>query len=190
MVVQANGEELEVFEDYQPNMEEATETTEMHDAVELSLNSVVGFTGPGTIKLKGKIDMEEVVVMIDSGATHNFITQRLVDDLKLPLTDTANYGILLGSGPPIKGKGVCKGVVLSLGDLTVVENFIPLDLVGVDVVLGMIWLHTLGETRVNWTTLTITIEKDEGNIVLKGDPSLTKTKVSLRRMVKTWDESD
>lgn len=109
----------------------------MDDVVELSLNSVVGFTEPRTIKMKGKIDMEEVVVLIDSGATHNFITQRLVDDLKLPLTETANYGILMGAGPPIKGKGVCKGVVLSLGDLTVVEIFLPLDLVGVDVVLGM-----------------------------------------------------
>lgn len=57
---------------------------------------------------------------------------------------------------------------MSTGDLTVVENFLPLDLVGVDVVLGMLWLHTLEETRVNWTTLTITIEREEGNVVLKG----------------------
>lgn len=66
----------------------------------------------------------------------------------------------------------------------------PLDLVGVDVVLGMLWLHTLGETRVNWTTLTITIERKEGDVILRCDPSLTKTKVSLKRMMKTWDETD
>lgn len=56
---------------------------------------------------------------------------------------------------------MCKGVVVSLGDLTVVENFLPLDLVGVDVVLGMQWLHTLGETRVDLTKLIITIERGE-----------------------------
>lgn len=156
----------------------------MDDAVELSLNSVVGFTRPGTIRMKGKIDLNEVVVLIDCGATYNFITQQLVEELKLPLTETVNYGIIIGSGPPIKGKGVCKGVVVSLGDLTVVENFLPLDLVRVDVVLGMHWLHTLGETQVNWTTLTITIEREEGNIILRGDPSITKTKVSLNRMMK------
>lgn len=66
------------------------------------------------------------------------------------------------------------------------ESFLPLDLVGVDVVLGMQWLHTLGETRVDWTTLTIRIENGHEIITLKGDPSLTKTKVSLKRMMRTF----
>lgn len=58
-----------------------------------------------------------------------------------------------------------------------------------DVVLGMQWLHTLGETRVGWTTLTIMIEKGDGVVTLKGDPSLTKTKVYLKRMINVWEEN-
>lgn len=61
----------------------------------------------------------------------------------------------MGFGMAVKGKGVCKGVVLSLGELMVVESFMLLKLVGVDVVLRMQWLCTLGETRVDWTTLVI-----------------------------------
>lgn len=127
--------------------------------------------------------------MIDLGATHNFISQSLVDDLKLPITERS-YGIIMGLRPPLKGKRVCKGVVLNLGELTVIECFLPLALAGVDVVLGMLWLHTLGETRVNWSTLTIKIEKGKDAIVLKGDPSLTEPKVSLKKMMKTWNECD
>lgn len=52
-----------------------------------------------------------------------------VDELKLPLIETSIYGIIMGSRSPIKGRGVCKGVVISLGDLTVVENFLLLDFV-------------------------------------------------------------
>lgn len=44
--------------------------------VELSLNSVVGLTNPGTIKLGGMIHDYRVVVLIDCGVPHNFIAQQ------------------------------------------------------------------------------------------------------------------
>ncbi|TYK28432.1 ty3-gypsy retrotransposon protein [Cucumis melo var. makuwa] len=46
---------------------------EVSPVVELSLNSVVGLTMQGTFKIKGRVEDREIVVMIDCGATHNFI---------------------------------------------------------------------------------------------------------------------
>lgn len=40
----------------------------------VSLNSVIGLSNPKTMKLKGLIRDNEVIVMIDPGATHNFIS--------------------------------------------------------------------------------------------------------------------
>lgn len=40
---------------------------------EVSLNSMIEFSNPKTMKLKGVVKGHEVVVMIDPGATHNFI---------------------------------------------------------------------------------------------------------------------
>lgn len=65
---------------------DAGNTPEVEEVVELALNTVVGFSTPRTMKLKGKINEKEVVVLVDCGATHNFISQKLVDSLNLPLT--------------------------------------------------------------------------------------------------------
>ena len=74
--------------------------------IELSINSVAGLDNPGTMKVKGKVKNEEVVVLIDCGATHNFIFKKLVTALNLPLKTTTTYGVILGSETAIKGKGV------------------------------------------------------------------------------------
>ena len=55
---------------------------EIVETVELSLNSVVGLTTPGTMKLRGLIKGTEVTILIDCGATHNFIGTKLVDELQ------------------------------------------------------------------------------------------------------------
>lgn len=96
----------------------------------------------------------------------------------------------MGIGAAIKGKGICKGVVLSLKELVVVEDFLPLDLSGVDVILGMQWLFTLGSTEVDWRSLTMKIKNEQGTLILKGDPRLAKTKVSLKKMMMAWEEED
>ena len=72
---------------------------EVAETVELSLNSVVGLTTPGTMKLKGVIHGTEVTILINCGATHNFIGLNLVKDLQLPLEITTSYG----------DRGCCKG---------------------------------------------------------------------------------
>lgn len=43
-------------------------------AAEVALNSVIGLSNPKTMKLPGKIVGKEVVVMINPGATHIFIS--------------------------------------------------------------------------------------------------------------------
>lgn len=114
------------------------------ELVELSMNSVVGLTPPQTMKLKGKILGEEVVVLIDCGASHNFLSANLVRRLGLPGTETLGNGVIMGTGLAVQGAEVCKGVHLLLPNIEVVEDFLPLDLGSSDVILGMKWLSTLG----------------------------------------------
>ena len=140
------------------------------------------------MKVREKIVEQEVVVLIDSGATHNFISTQVVDQLDLTLTDIGNFGVVMGTGKVEKSRGICRKVLLRLQGLEVLEDFLPLELGGIDVILGMKWLQSLGEMRVNWQLLTMEFKEGQRVVVLQGDPGLCKTLVSLKTMAKAIRE--
>ena len=71
--------------------------------------------------LRGMVASHEVVVMIDSGATHNFISLTLVHDLGLPVDTSKLFGVTLGHGKTIGGMGSRDGVSLDLGSIVLTE---------------------------------------------------------------------
>lgn len=157
------GENQVVNEIEESNGEEVT--GEAEEKVELALCSVLGFSTPRTMKLRGKIGEREVVVLIDCGAIHNFVHQQLVEELKLPVTNTTSYGIVIGDGLTLQGKGVCKEIIIELPKVTLLENFLPLDLGRIDVILGMSWLHTMGYMGLDWPNLTMAFMRGDSKIV-------------------------
>ncbi|GKC60130.1 putative mitochondrial protein, partial [Tanacetum coccineum] len=96
--------------------------------VEVSINYVMGFTSPHTMKIQGIIGDEEVVVLIDSGATHNFLSKRVLKELGLLVTGGGSISVMLGNGKFKKSRGICKGVLIRFPELKILEDFYPLDL--------------------------------------------------------------
>lgn len=103
------------------------------EITELSLNSLVGISSPRTMKLQGMVQTEKVTVMIDSGATHNFISDKVIRRLGLSTVKTHSYGVVTGTGMMVQGVGICRGVKLQIQDVTVVTDFLPLELGSADV---------------------------------------------------------
>ena len=154
------------------------------EVVELSLNSVLGLTLLGTMKVKGKLGTSEVTVLIDCGATHNFLSLELIEELKLPLLTIANCGVVMGTRMAFRGKGICKGVIIEMQRLKVVEDFLPFSLGSTDMILGMQWLGTLDTMEVNWRYLIMKFSMGETLMTSKGDHSSCKSGVSLKTMMK------
>ena len=154
------------------------------ETMELSINSVLGLTLPSTMKIKGKLGPKEVTILIDCKATHNFLSMEFVEELKLPLPTTTNYGVVMGTGMAVHRRGICKKVIVEMQELTIVEDFLPLNLGSTDVILRMQWLGTLGTIEVNWRNLVIKFKMEETLMILRGDPSLCKYGVSLKTLMK------
>jgi hypothetical protein len=47
----------------------------------ISCNALAGISTPKTLKIEGYIKKKKVIVLIDSGSTHNFIHYKLAKDL-------------------------------------------------------------------------------------------------------------
>lgn len=127
-------------------MEETADCNDL-EGVELSMNSVVGLTSPKTMKVRGTVKGQDVVVLIDSGATDNFMSWELIKELKPPVTETDGYKVQVGTGRAVNGIGKCRGVVLQLQSLVVVQDYLPIEMGSSDIILGIQWLTTLGTVQ-------------------------------------------
>lgn len=71
------------------------------ELVTLSLSSMVGLIVERAMKMMRMIWKQQVVVLIDSGATSNFISEKLVQGMGLQVTETRGFGVRVGGGQVI-----------------------------------------------------------------------------------------
>ena len=90
----------------------------------------------------------------------------------------------LGNGEAVQGTGECKGIHVEIQGLTICEDFLPLELGSSDVILGVQWLEKLGDMMTNWKQQVMRFKVGEDIVELKGDPSLARSKISLKAMVR------
>lgn len=138
------------------------------------------------MKLKGIVKGREVVVMIDPEATRNFIALSVVEELGIKLEETGGFGVSLGNGDAIRGRGLCRNVAIVLDEsVEITVDLLPLELGNSDVILGVQWLETLGTVVNNWKTQIMQFEAKGRTITLVGDASLVRSKISLKAMLRT-----
>ena len=103
-------EEESKEEEYPPeeNGEELVELKHLvlTEGAEVELKTITSISSKGTMKLKGVLMNKEVVFLIDSGATHNFIHKKIVEDRRLPM-EVTHFGDTIGDGTQCKGQGIC-----------------------------------------------------------------------------------
>jgi hypothetical protein len=130
--------------------------TDEEEAVECNSMGVLGTMGEyRTMKIEGVIENVNVLVLIDSGASHNFISPAIATTLGLTVTSSAIRSIKLGDGHKIFSQGTCEKVKMRLGPIEVVIDSLVLELGSLDVVLGVSWLSTLGKVVMDWKSLNM-----------------------------------
>ncbi|KZV27561.1 hypothetical protein F511_10965 [Dorcoceras hygrometricum] len=176
-------EEVDTDEAVEGEEEYPEETTEC-GTLELPLFSIGGVSQPQTLKLKGSIQGADVVIMIDSGASHNFISRPLGEKLGLNVDESVRFGVCLGDGAKVLGRGLCRDMQIDLGACKLTITGHLFDLGGVDVMLGVDWLRTLGEVRLDWGRMRMKFQEGDRVIELQGDPTLQRSLISFKSILK------
>lgn len=110
----------------------------------ISLHALAGISSPQTLKIRGFIKHHPIVVFIDSGSTHNFIHQRVVEAMHCFVRVVSNFQVQIADGGTMKCGGRCENVKLQMGDYQLKTHMFSIHMGGCDIVLGVEWLHTLG----------------------------------------------
>ncbi|XP_073219539.1 uncharacterized protein [Cicer arietinum] len=179
----------EIAERRQKNLSDTEE--ENGEGVELSIMSLAQidnsspreFGNVRTIKLEGRVQGIPLLVLVDSGATHNFISHKLVRSMGWPVEGTTPLNVKMGDGFKVVAQGVCRKLVLDLGSMTSTIDAWLFDLDGIDTVLGMSWLASIGGMWVDWAQKVLRFPIDSQWVELRGEGSEHKNQLALQSLL-------
>ena len=113
------------------------------DQADITLYVFLGSPSLGTMKVLGQIKGHWVVILLDTGSSHNFLDAILVRTLQLAVDTTRILEVNVANGDLIRTNGECKDLLLKMQGNNFLVNLHVLTLGGCDVVLGTQWLCTL-----------------------------------------------
>ena len=85
-------------------------------------NQLVGITTPQTLKIKGHIKKIRVIVLIDSGSTHNFIHCKISKELNCLLYPTSECQVIIENGGTINFSRKCQNIKITKAEYVFVRK--------------------------------------------------------------------
>jgi hypothetical protein len=105
-------EEVEVVAE--EDMVEEFEDCRIEDFPEISLNAITGTPNPRTMRLLGVLKGQQVVILIDSGSTHNFVDAQLAKMLGIQVQNGRTVKVKVANGQEVLSPGRSKALPLKI----------------------------------------------------------------------------
>ncbi|CAL2271884.1 unnamed protein product [Prunus armeniaca] len=137
-----------------------------------------------TMKLTAVIKNCPVVVLLDSGSSHNFIDIGMVKKLGWKLDQSHICDVMIADGGQVQSKGCCAAVPLAIETYVYTSDMFALPLGGCDIVLGVQWLRTLGPILWDFERLTMKFWHGIEQICLSSSKPEPPQPISCQQMDK------
>jgi hypothetical protein len=190
-LVMAISEEISEEDEETPSVSESPESTEITPPLDppeaepvISLNALTGFSTPQTLKLISYIKNRKVIILVDSGNTHNFIHRHIAQEPHCYIHVVNNFQIMIANGGSMKCGGRCENVCLQIGDYHLKSHMFSIDMGGCDIVLGADWLRTLGPILMDFKDLTMQFDQEGHQYKFQGITVSSPEIISSHRMEK------
>ena len=127
------------------------------------------------------------MVLIDSGSTHIFIHCKLAKALNSFLYPAPKFQVMTANEGTINCSGKYHNITLTMGEYVLNIPMISITMGGIDVVLGVQWLQSLGMMSFNFLELFMKFKLDGKDFELRcitGKPSKVIISHSMTKLLK------
>ncbi|CAL5340382.1 unnamed protein product [Camellia sinensis] len=155
------------------------------EELQISLNALSGSVSYRTMRVKGNVKKKLVMILIDSGSTHNFLSPEVIKRVGIMASETDPLPVLVADGTKLMSTAICKGFRWEMQGTEFQADMRILQLKGCDMVLGIQWLATLGPVKWDFKNLSMEFQLNDRRHVLRGGKKEELTVIGANKMKKT-----
>ncbi|CAL1395113.1 unnamed protein product [Linum trigynum] len=161
--------------------------------VEISLCSLTGASSPTTIRFNTSIRQERVVVHVDHGSSHKFVSREVAEKLFLKARPIPPFEVKVANGDCLVCNRCFEVVPIEVQGTRLVVDLFELPIHGLEVVFGVHWLKELAPMTINWQLMTIRFKYNGVWVTLQGirEPTDRDTNLAKRQHGRSgWGRED
>lgn len=88
----------------------AEENQEEPREPEITLHALTGWSAPKAMRVGARISAHDVIILIDCGLTHNFISEHLANLLRLSVVPSETFTVRVANGKHLRYQGLFEEV--------------------------------------------------------------------------------
>ena len=147
------------------------------------INQLATLVPRALIRLSGTVAGHPAVILLDCGATGNFISSSFVDRHRIASSSVPQQSqlVTLADGSQVKSASTIESASLAIGSYTDALDLVALALPGYDVILGMSWFYHYNPDHIDWQKQRVTFVDDlmHRHVLVGVPPSSSSPVVSL-----------
>jgi hypothetical protein len=116
----------------------------------ISCHALTRINTPQTLNIEGYIKKKKVIMLIDFGSTHNCTHCKLAKSLNFFIYPAPKFQVMIENGGTINCSRKFHKINITMGKYVMNSPMISICMGGVDVVLGVQWLQSLGTMDFNF----------------------------------------
>jgi hypothetical protein len=136
-----------------------------------------------TFRMRGGVQGHRVTVLVDGGASHNFIDSSLVERKGIAAESFEGFSVIILRENTLDCTRYVPRMTLNLGNYMLTDDFYVVKIPDTNVVLGFQWLYSLGKYSTNYQTMEMEFQGQDGKrVVLRGMNMYPPKVVTAKKM--------
>lgn len=157
------------------------------------MNALTGSPKQNAVQLRALVNNQVMLILVDSGSSHNFLSASMLHRLNIPTTPVAPLNVKVANGEIIQCTEEVHNLQWWIQGHTSSSNANVIPIGAYDLILGMDWLEAHNPTTCDWVKKWIQFEHQGQMIKLQGVlPSKQEelTEISGEQLLKLYKGND